>query len=51
NYDEGQIIHQSKFPVEPGDSVEDIAQKAHALEYKYYPSVIEKLLTEGSRTK
>ncbi|MCF8335372.1 MAG: phosphoribosylglycinamide formyltransferase [Bacteroidales bacterium] len=45
NYDEGSIIHQSKFPVEAGDTIEDIAQKAHELEYKYYPKVIEKLLS------
>lgn len=50
NYDEGQIIHQSKFTIEAGDGVEDIAQKAHELEYKNYPKVIEKLLTEESGT-
>ncbi len=46
HYDEGQIIHQSKFTVEPDDRVEDIAQKAHELEYKYYPRVIEQLLSK-----
>ena len=46
NYDDGQIIHQEKFSVEPKDNVDDIAQKAHELEYKHYPRVIEELLTE-----
>ena len=46
NYDEGQIIHQAKFPVEEGDGIEAIARKAHKLEYEHYPRVIEKLLTE-----
>ena len=46
HYDEGQIIHQSRFPVEKGDGPEEIAQKAHELEYSDYPRVIEKLLTE-----
>ncbi|MGM0532682.1 MAG: phosphoribosylglycinamide formyltransferase [Bacteroidota bacterium] len=45
-YDEGQIIHQSKFTVEADDHIEDIAQKAHELEYKHYPGVIEQLLSE-----
>ncbi len=45
-YDDGQIIHQAKFPVEKDDTIEDIAQKAHEMEYKHYPQVIERLLTE-----
>jgi phosphoribosylglycinamide formyltransferase 1 len=43
-YDDGQIIHQAKFQVEKGDKIEDLARKAHALEYKYYPRIIEQLL-------
>lgn len=50
-YDDGQIIHQAKFAVESGDSIEDIAQKAHELEYKHYPEVIEKLLSEESKSE
>lgn len=46
NYDEGQIIHQAKFPIEKGDTIENIAQKAHELEYRDYPKVIENLLTK-----
>jgi phosphoribosylglycinamide formyltransferase-1 len=46
NYDEGAIIHQAKAVVLPEDSVEQIAQKVHELEYEHFPKVIEKLLTE-----
>jgi len=46
HYDEGQIIHQARFPIEQGDGPEEIAQKAHELEYKEYPRVIEKLLAQ-----
>jgi phosphoribosylglycinamide formyltransferase-1 len=46
NYDEGQIIHQAKFSIETGDGPREIAQKAHELEYKEYPRVIEQLLSE-----
>lgn len=44
NYDEGTVIRQVKTSVEPTDSVETIAEKVHALEYEYFPKVIEKLL-------
>jgi len=43
NYDEGNIIFQAKCPVMPTDTPEMIAEKVHALEYKYFPEVIEKL--------
>jgi phosphoribosylglycinamide formyltransferase-1 len=48
-YDEGEIIFQAKCPVEDHDTPESIAQKVHALEYKYFPIVIEKLLQEGGK--
>ncbi|MDR3266072.1 MAG: phosphoribosylglycinamide formyltransferase [Tannerella sp.] len=44
NYDEGQIIFQTKFPVLQTDTVEDVEQKIHRLEYKHFPEIIEKLL-------
>src|SRR5690606_9246436 len=44
NYDEGKLIFQATCPVEPTDTAEDIANKIHALEYKHFPEVIEKLL-------
>jgi len=46
NYDEGQIIHQAKFPIEEGDGPQEIAKKAHELEYQEYPRIIEQLLSE-----
>ncbi len=46
NYDEGQIIRQVRFKIEPGEGPEDIARKAHELEYREYPRVIEQLLSE-----
>lgn len=44
NYDEGQIIFQKAVEIQKVDTPESIAEKVHALEYKYYPSVIEKLI-------
>lgn len=43
-YDDGQIIFQAKCPIEKGDTPHDVASKVHALEYKYFPKIIEKLL-------
>ncbi|MDR1729196.1 MAG: phosphoribosylglycinamide formyltransferase [Prevotellaceae bacterium] len=45
-YDEGGIISQYKCEVLPGDSPENVAQKVHALEYEYFPKVIEELLNK-----
>jgi len=45
NYDEGAIIHQAKTTISPYDTVEAIAEKVHILEYKYFPKVIDKLLS------
>jgi phosphoribosylglycinamide formyltransferase-1 len=45
NYDEGAIIAQVACPVLPTDTPEEVATKVHALEYQYYPKVIESLLT------
>ncbi len=44
NYDEGQIIFQAKCAVIPEDTADDVAEKVHALEYEYFPQVIEKIL-------
>jgi len=43
-YDEGAIISQYKCEVLPSDSPEDVARKIHALEYEYFPRVIEKVV-------
>lgn len=44
HYDEGNVIFQAKCPVLPEDSPADVAKKVHALEYQYFPVVIERLL-------
>jgi phosphoribosylglycinamide formyltransferase-1 len=42
-YDEGRIIRQVVCPVLPADTPEDVANRVHALEYEYYPRVIEEI--------
>ncbi|MCH7399329.1 phosphoribosylglycinamide formyltransferase [Belliella sp. DSM 107340] len=44
NYDEGKVIFQAGVEVLETDTPEDIANKVHALEHKYFPNVIESLL-------
>ena len=41
NYDEGSIIFQATCSVLPTETPDMIAEKVHALEYKYFPKVIE----------
>lgn len=48
-YDEGQVLFQARLPVEAGETPESLAGKIHALEYRYYPAVVESWLTEGKR--
>jgi phosphoribosylglycinamide formyltransferase-1 len=40
-YDSGDIIFQARCKVDPDDTPETLAAKVHALEYKYFPRVIE----------
>jgi phosphoribosylglycinamide formyltransferase-1 len=47
NYDEGNIIFQKKVTVLVTDTPEVVAEKIHELEQKYFPSVIEELLTSN----
>ncbi|GAA4512028.1 MULTISPECIES: phosphoribosylglycinamide formyltransferase [Sphingobacterium] len=44
NFDEGEIIYQAKFKIEPGDTLEQIKFKGQQLEHQHYPKVIENLL-------
>jgi phosphoribosylglycinamide formyltransferase-1 len=46
-YDEGQIIFQAKCEALPEDTAEIIAEKVHALEYRYFPKIIERVLQEN----
>ncbi|TWR27491.1 phosphoribosylglycinamide formyltransferase [Mucilaginibacter pallidiroseus] len=43
-FDEGEIIHQSKFKIEPGDTLEMVKFKGQQLEHQHFPKVIEGLL-------
>ncbi len=45
NYDEGDIIFQEKIPLDKNDLPEIIMQKVRKLELKYYPEIIEKMLS------
>jgi phosphoribosylglycinamide formyltransferase-1 len=48
-YDEGQILFQAKCSIEETDTPGRLAEKIHALEYRYFPEVIEKYIL-GSPT-
>jgi len=45
-YDSGDIIFQARCKVEPNDTHETLAAKVHALEYQYFPVIIEDLIRE-----
>jgi len=45
-YDEGAIIFQASCPIQPNDTAETLAEKVHQLEHRYYPQIIEELITE-----
>ncbi|POY38497.1 phosphoribosylglycinamide formyltransferase [Solitalea longa] len=49
HFDEGEIIHQSKYKIEQGDDVDMIAYKGQQLEHLHYPKVIENLLKKMSK--
>ncbi len=42
--DGGEIIAQFSVPLSPSDSVDDIAEKEHQLEMKYFPGAVEQVL-------
>ncbi len=43
-FDEGEILHQSRFKIEPDDNIEMIKFKGQQLEHQHFPRVIESLL-------
>ncbi|MBP6759168.1 MAG: phosphoribosylglycinamide formyltransferase, partial [Flavobacterium sp.] len=47
NYDEGNIIFQKKVILLITDTPEVVAEKIHELEQKYFPQVIENILTSN----
>ena len=44
HFDEGEVIHQARFKVEEGDTLEMIKFKGQQLEHQHFPRVIEGLL-------
>ena len=43
-YDEGKVLFQKSILVSEKDDINSLSAKIHALEYKYYPQIIEKYL-------
>jgi phosphoribosylglycinamide formyltransferase 1 len=43
HYDEGNIIYQHKVKIDAADTPNSIASKVHELEYKFFPTIIEKI--------
>ena len=43
-FDEGEIIHQSRFKIDPSDNLEMVKFKGQQLEHQHFPRVIENLL-------
>jgi phosphoribosylglycinamide formyltransferase-1 len=43
-FDEGEVIHQSRFKIEVGDNLEMVKFKGQQLEHQHFPKVIENLL-------
>jgi len=44
HYDEGQIVFQKEVELDSEDTPDRIAEKVHALEYAFFPKVIEDIL-------
>jgi len=47
HYDNGKILFQKSCVVEEGETPESLAAKIHKLEYRYFPEVIGRYLTES----
>jgi len=45
-YDKGDVIFQTRCKVDPSDTPELLAEKVHALEYQYYPLIIEDVVAK-----
>ena len=48
NFDEGELIQQFRFKIEPKDELENIRFKIQQLEHQHYPKVIEQVLKKLS---
>ena len=49
HYDHGDIIYQAKCPVDKNDNAESLSKKVHALEHRYFPEVIERVINEAGK--
>jgi phosphoribosylglycinamide formyltransferase-1 len=49
DYDEGGVVFQKKIILTGSESAEDVAESIYELEHKYFPEVIEKLITDKSK--
>jgi len=49
NYDEGELIFQTRIKVSKEDTPETLAEKIHKLEYKHFPEIIQQLLQKKSQ--
>lgn len=49
HFDEGAPIFQARCPIAPGDTPEQLAQKIHALEHRYFPETVEKTVGKLNR--
>ena len=47
-YDDGAIIFQSKLTIEKTETAESLAQKIQQLEHRYFPKVIEQVISSSS---
>ena len=47
-FDEGEIIYQAKYKIEPEDNVELIRFKGQQLEHLHYPKIIENIIKESN---
>ena len=43
-FDSGKTLFQATCPVLPNDKPEDLAARVHALEYKYFPQIVEQYI-------
>lgn len=47
-FDEGEIIYQARYKIEPEDNVELIRFKGQQLEHLHYPKIIENIIKESN---
>ena len=45
-FDEGEVIFQAECQLETNETPESIAEKVLALEHRYYPPIVEKVLNQ-----